>query len=251
MPTRRTFLSLCALVGTAGLTESTAHAATRRFRRRSFFGTRCGSVSEPSTASKNEAEFIQPDYGKWQQVKIGMHRDDVLRLLGEPLHRQDADPTVSSYLWEFGHLEFAHPAIPSGGFGFLISFEFSTHRVDEVWDPFDGQLSNDGVPTVPRLVLPHDDSQWNHFPRFLDLRWQPSSGRYPIRYEIEVSVGQDVWEGSDVVSVEYVALPSRTSDVPHHTISFVGKQEGRWRVRAENRLGQSEWSEFHHFEFTV
>jgi hypothetical protein len=42
-----------------------------------------------------------------------------------------------------------------------------------------------------------------------------------------------------------------TSDAPYDAYAFGGRQPGRWRVRARNSVGESQWSEYRHFEFTV
>ncbi len=257
MPTRRTFLSVFTLLGTTGLTASRAVAATRRHRRWPFAHTWCTQTEEPLAARENRTQFIQPDYVKWQQIRRGMHRDDVRDLLGEPLYREDNcgsryardligsdDTVVVIYSWKYGHLEFADPSLPADTFVFSIDFEPDSDRVFEIRDPFGGRFSKDGVPTVPRLLVPPDGSSWSHYPPLLDLRWEPSSGVYPIRYEVGLS---DVVPGSEEVA-DYVAVPLEICNVPHHTI--IGSPKGRWRVRAHNRLGRSEWSEYRRYEFT-
>ncbi len=255
MTTRRTFLSLFAMAGASGLCSTSAHAQRRRFRS-PCLPTRTDRSPAGKDVSKKNPEFIQPDYRKWEQVTIGMHQNDVLALLGNPLYRQDRDPrfldtlgdTTSEtysefcYYWNFGHLDFAQPAMPLGSFDFSLGIHYHTHTVRHIWQPFAGPLSEDGVPTIPGLFLPNDNSRWSHYPRFLDLRWKPSSGRYPIKYEIEIGSAQG--DG-------FVTLFRETAEVPHYPVSFVGMGEGRWRVRAENRVGRSKWSDYWYFRFTV
>jgi hypothetical protein len=270
MTTRRRFLSLAGLLGAAGVHGSSAEGALRR--RRFCCGLRGARAAEVGAAVVDRGpaagpdvkrpEFVQPDYAKWRQVEVGMPRDEVLKLLGEPLYRQDEDPELSnfptkeerhfnafSYHWTYGRLDFADPRVPDM-FEFSIAFRLSTQQVRHIYDPFNARLSDDGLPTVPRLVLPADGSRWSHFPRFLDLRWEPSAGVYPIRYEIEWAFAQYLGEGA-AAKPGYLPMESQFSDVPHHVLAFVGSQPGRWRVRAENKLGRSAWSEYRGFEFTT
>jgi hypothetical protein len=260
MSSRRYFLSLFALGSAAALEKSAAYGAIqRRFRRRSPI---CPpSASERIRTALGEPEFIQPDYSKWQRVRIGMPRDEVLAILGKPLHRDDETPEwiahipepshrhfkAFGYSWSYGHLKFADPRVPNS-FDFSVHFRFSTQTVRHIYDPFDGTFSVAGEPTIPRLVLPQDKSVWEHNPRFLDLRWTPSAGGYPMQYEIESGFSQ-IEVKDDEAILTYQPLPTAITDVPHHALSFVGAQKGRWRVRAKNRHGLSGWTDYRYFEF--
>ncbi len=260
MPTRRTFLSVLTMLGTTSLPAINAEAKTRRHRRWSVARGRRAHSDEVLPACAEKAEFIQPDYVKWQKIVEGMHRDKVRELIGEPLYREDRDPRYVSwrdligrggsdsvafiYSWKYGHLEFADPSLPANSFELCIDLESDTHTVFQVRDPFAGRFSKDGLPTVPRVLLPHDCSTWSHDPPFLDLRWEPSSGAYPICYEVDLSQ----FTAGPEDTPDHIVLPLEKCDVPHHTI--VGSPKGRWRVRACNRLGNSAWSEYRHYEFT-
>lgn len=264
MGSRRRFLSSLAAVGTSAIAAMEALAGILRPRRDAQLSVGCSSDASRSVAtSTKKDDFRQPNYGKWQQVQLDMPRDEILALLGEPLYRQDLDPDslryfpeldspigdIFEYVWTYGHLNFANPAVGSHVFDFSISFRLSTQRVSRIHDPFRGRFSQDGLPTVPELLLPRDGSIWSHYPRFLDLRWLPSSGCYPIHYEIELESEQFNAKASSFYSA--LPLPTETSGVPHHAVCFVGKQRGRWRVRAHNMLGLSKWSDYRYFEFTI
>jgi hypothetical protein len=112
-------------------------------------------------------------------------------------------------------------------------------------DPFNGRFSVDGSPTVPEIIIPADETVFSHYPRIVDCRWFPSSGVYPITYTFELGVKED--RGDRYLDE---ALDSDLP-IPFFMTHFSGAQRGRFRVRARNRIGQSDWSVYHHFKFTV
>jgi hypothetical protein len=84
-------------------------------------------------------EAVQPDYAKWQAVRIGMTRHEVTSLLGSPQADSDTGPkdTYSTY----GHLQFPlmpHPRL----YIFLLGFD-EQDRVFTKTDPFGGIFSAD------------------------------------------------------------------------------------------------------------
>jgi len=100
-----------------------------------------------------------------------------------------------------------------------------------------------GTPPVRERSLP--DSVFQHYPRIVDMRWYPSSGRYPMRYSMEMShrapeVGR--WSEGEIHEPNL--------EVPFYMTNFVGGQPGRFRVKARNKLGESDWSKYRYFEFT-
>lgn len=238
MPSRRTFLTALAASGAA------------------YSDLASGPSVIAAEAIPKKPEFIQPDYDKWRQLEIDMTRDDVRALLGEPLERYDKSPNFPDpgseaakhwgYYWNYGHLDFANAAVPER-FEFNVGLNLGSQKVYHIADPFGGRLSRDGSPTVPQFVTPHEMSKWDHYPRLLDFRWMPSSGVYPMTYEVEWSVGQRSPEPNQWT---YFARPIEKTEVPYHVISFAGANRGRFRVRAVNRRGVGEWSEYRHFEFT-
>ena len=192
-----------------------------------------------------EPEFIQPDYDKWTAVRVGMSRDETTALLGPPLDDRyrggKSSPTDPYYSYGFLQMPMVpHPRT----YAFLIGFG-SDGKVFTKMDPFNGRFSVDGSPTVPEIIIPADETVFSHYPRIVDCRWFPSSGVYPITYTFELGVKED--RGDRYLDE---ALDSDLP-IPFFMTHFSGAQRGRFRVRARNRIGQSDWSVYHHFKFTV
>lgn len=142
------------------------------------------------------------------------------------------------YDWRFGYLTLDSKHFPGGlnNPGRLCyKVYFHKGKVSDFAkkeDPFDGRFSPDGLPMVPKLISPSDNTTFSHYPRYVDLRWCPSSGDYPMTYEIE-------FHGCTM-----------KTDIPFATVLGRGQGEEQWRVRAINAKGTSEWSEYFtlHFE---
>ena len=193
------------------------------------------------------ATAMQPDYRKWEAVRVGMSRSEVTSLLGPPLtgrelrpnnHHQDPNYPIYGFI--------SYPALPhQWEMRFLLGFKPD----DRVWwkcDPFGGSaLSRTGKPSKPKWITPQCGSRMKHFPRVLDIRWFPSSGVYPIVYELEVglsALGSDKYRG-------YVH--GQRYGQPYALISFPGAQPGRIRVRGRNARGVGHWSDYVDFTFEV
>lgn len=186
-------------------------------------------------------ESVQPDYSKWESVKVGMTEDEVKKILGNPIE----DP--NSFGLIYGRIKFDSPSMPDS-FDFLVLI--NEGKVLQMGHPFGGDLSRDGKPTTPVLIYPRDRAKFDHFPRFVDLRWQPSSGKYPIEYAIEIQSGQyEVRKAEKNAVLVYHNADDLVSELPYAAFSFGGKNPGRWRVRAKNELGESEWSDWRLFAF--
>jgi hypothetical protein len=221
---------------------------------------------EARTAAKEQVEqFIQPDYAKWDKVRIGMAKAELTDLLGKPLEDEEAelraklrkqglnDAAVREHFRSlgegiafgltYGRIRYTSAVMPDV---YEFSILIQEGKVSEKSDPFHGRLSKDGRPTLPDLLLPHENAAFHHFPRFLDFRWSPASGVYPMKYEIEVFVGRHTRNG-----VVYRRSDSLTAPFPYAATSFGGMNSGRWRVRASNRLGESDWTSFRYFKFNV
>jgi len=186
----------------------------------------------------------QPDYDRWQAIDFGMSRSEVVALLGKPLR----DRYLASDDWycSYGYLEF--PMTPHvRTYQFLIGFD-ALSRVVVKEDPFGGVFSPDGIPTKPTIFTPVDNAAFTHFPRLIDMRWQPVSGAYPMRYEVDISsAGYDEERETFIFEDGYVvedALP-----FPYYVHEFVGDNPGRFRVRGVNKLGAGKWSDWRHFTF--
>lgn len=176
-------------------------------------------------------DAVMPNVSDWTRVSVGMEKKDVLVLLGIPMEGRGSD------VWSYGVVHFNSEAFPRQ-FAFRVFFE--NGRVSAKEDPFEGQFSDKGKPTVPRLQIPLNGIIFSHYPRFLDVRWTPSAGQYPMQYIVQIdTLIQNEW-----VSKEFTAA------MPYHCIAFSGANEGRWRVKATNALGESNWSEFSLFKFT-
>ncbi|MCI0638549.1 MAG: outer membrane protein assembly factor BamE [Gemmataceae bacterium] len=186
-------------------------------------------------------EALQPDYRRWQAVQIGMTREEVSALLGPPQPDSSHGPkeTYSTY----GHLQF--PLMPHPrAYVFILGFD-EKGCVFTKSDPFGGVFSTDGRPSKPKIFTPPEGAIFSHFPRIVDMRWYPASGKYPIVYEIEVGHGLEM-DGPFSSQVIETECP-----IPYYVAScFGGDQPGRFRVRGRNKIGIGEWSEYRHFDFT-
>lgn len=230
------------------------------------------AAPHPATGPKQgEAFFIQPSYERWRTLKVGMNENEVLELLGPPLERETEASVIKGLIadgmtkaeateffhspdtnymltWLYGRIRFDAPMVP-GEFTFYLYF--LDGKLDSFGDPFGGRLSPDGIPTMPMLAVPVDKTTFEHFPRFVDLRWTPSSGEYPVSYEIEWATGRHEDDDAGGSRVTYFGETTLHSQIPYAILEFGGANPGRWRVRAKNRLGTSDWSPYRHFEFEI
>ena len=191
---------------------------------------------------------VQPNYDKWHTVKIGMTRDEVTDILGQP--RKDEYFASNSPYASYGFIQL--PFVPHPRtYCFLIGFDGS-NKVFIKQDPFNGRFSADGLPTSPDLIVPAEMQVFSHYPRVIDIRWFPVSGHYPVTYTVEM--GTFPFPELDGAPPDYVWMDEIIeSDLvgPFLATSFVGACPGRIRVRAKNELGESEWSDYRTFRFTV
>ncbi|WP_339684036.1 hypothetical protein [Gimesia maris] len=191
--------------------------------------------------ASTEPEFVQPDYRKWEAVQIGMSQEEVVALLGPPLD----DPYRADANCSYGHLQM--PMLPQRRtYVFLIGYD-ENERVFRKTDPFMGKLSLDGTPSKPEIIIPVSGTAFSHYPRVLDCRWYPSSGEYPITYTIEESCASPL---EPEIFYNPVELDTEIP-IPFYMFNFGGSQPGRIRVKARNRLGESEWSDYCYFDFSV
>jgi hypothetical protein len=266
MPARRNFLAAIGGAAVMLLGNKTCAARPRRCRYRKAVAP--GGVN---AAKIGGTLFTQPRYDRWERVEEGMSENEVLALLGPPLVRDTRESVIrdqmrglgidraeatailfgnphwiQAFQWTYGRLRFDSPAVPDAYEFYLI---FTEGRVDDKQDPFNGHLSTDGRPTAPVLISPPDETSFDHFPRFVDLRWTPSSGIYPIDYEIEISSAVDYVDQLEANQIDWDAELVR-SPIPFMTVCFCGDQPGRWRVRGRNGLGTGEWSKYRQFVFT-
>ena len=193
-----------------------------------------------------KTKYVQPDYEKWAAIRIGMSRDDVVAQLGPPLADKylGGKSRLTDPYYSYGYLQM--PLVPHPRtYGFLIGFD-DAGKVFTKIDPFNGRFSTDGSPTSPEIIIPADRAVFSHYPRILDCRWFPSSGLYPLKYIFELGAGQPFCPEQFHDEVIESDLP-----IPFFMTTFGGAQPGRFRVKAKNRLGESDWSNYRYFRFTV
>lgn len=204
------------------------------------------AAAEAGLPPDTKPQSIQPNYSQWLNVKQGMTETEVNKLLGPPLSEEDpnrAPSWATSYFATYGVIRFGRTHFDQP-YTFSIIYEIQTKAVSQVDDPFGGHLSPDGKPTVPELITPKPGEQFSHYPRLVDYRWRPSSGEYPMRYEIQIRLddfAHENWEHHTVARAQV--------NEPYFLNSFASSSRGRWRVRAINGKGTSDWSEERQFSF--
>ena len=185
---------------------------------------------------KTIVDEVQPDEKKWAQLRTGMSEREVVKLIGEPMQTKQGNIGERVYLLQWGHVKYHSPCMP-GGFAYDVLF--ANGQVERFVDPFGRSPSSDGIPTTPQPEFPRDGKAVRDIGRFVDYRWTPSSGKYPINYDIEVQLdggsepNKPTWCAPSLFSVD---LPYVADTRPYQTF--------RWRVRAKNPLGASEWCEW-------
>jgi hypothetical protein len=211
-----------------------------------IFG-RAQTANPDSVPRKRAKPFhpTQPDYTKWQSITPGMDESDVIARLGEPLAKPDPFDRTSNvlYNWEYGYLAPKSRVFPRP---LVFTIRFLQGKVFCLEDPFNGTFSPDGTPTVPEPIWPENPPIFPHYPRWIDLRWYPSSGEYPMRYEVEIA--ELKFDGNPEVADGWITQV-QASDIPYLAAEFDGMGLGRWRVRAINDKGIGEWSDYHLFVF--
>ena len=99
---------------------------------------------------------------------------------------------------------------------------------------------------VPTLLTPEDGDVFNHWPRRLELRWDPVN--IPsAKYEVEVDYYSGSWAAETGRPTTHYHNVTDTS-VIHN---FVGMQPGRWRVRAIIDGQYCSWSPWSYFRFDI
>ncbi len=103
---------------------------------------------------------------------------------------------------------------------------------------------------VPQLEQPQKEDVFDHWPRKMQLRWDPVN-LSPVKYSVEVdafgAVNAGKWaEATGQHFLTYLNITGTTLD--HN---FVGMQRGRWRVRANVDGNLCTWSPWSYFAFTI
>lgn len=179
---------------------------------------------------------LQPNYEKWNKIKIGMPTEEVFNILGKPIARFPIPPFKPKRYnyeqrWIYGYVV-KKP---------LMSFEiiFKKDSVIKIKAPFGGvPLSKDGKPTLPIIIIPNNNFIPSN-PSIIDFRWFPSSGKYPMKYTVQIEHDfSEKWGGK----TNYGEEPHPQITSPHFVLS--GPKKFRWRLKAINDLGESNWTEF-------
>jgi hypothetical protein len=229
--------------------------------------------------SDKNVEFTAPDLVRWQKLKLGMSREKVRELVGlaieegggrkraeeeylklnldagisrveaDALWKERSASTIFIESWDYGRLAFASPLMVHD---FTFSVHFDDLGVVGINDPFGGRFSVDGRPTAPLLLFPYDNAKFVHRPMSVDMRWMPSCGEYPIEYELEVTFAIDTYDAvKEQLRVDWddASKHRYPATIPYAATMAPGENPCRWRVKAKNRLGESPWSEYRHFQF--
>ncbi|HEY8991559.1 MAG TPA: hypothetical protein VIM46_06255 [Luteolibacter sp.] len=207
------------------------------------------SKTDDSPASVEVPPQRHPSFELWSKVSVGMTENEVYKLLGKPKsgslwssHKRFPVAKNAQYNWSYGSL---YPESSSHPFGSDFDVVFAQGRVVRLDDLFGGEpIKSAGLPAVPRLFVPQNNSVFRHYPRILDLRWWASSGSEPITYEVSV----EVMDPSGEWHIEQ-DLQKRVGGL-HVSMLFPGANTGRWRVRGWNKEGAGQWSEYRNFDFS-
>lgn len=103
---------------------------------------------------------------------------------------------------------------------------------------------------VPSLEQPQEEDVFDHWPRKMQLRWDPVN--LPgVTYTVEIDAFHAVNSGkwAEETNQSFLIYNNITTNTLDH--SFVGMQRGRWRVRAKVDGKMCSWSPWSYFRFTV
>ena len=107
------------------------------------------------------------------------------------------------------------------------------------------------MPSIPIPISPISGWVSDAYPRTTALQWKSSQGAQPITYycQVEFSWAGDFTRFGSWSTGEYGEhFPALVSvNDTKYTFDFVGAQPGRWRVKAKNSTGESDWSEWQYF----
>lgn len=103
---------------------------------------------------------------------------------------------------------------------------------------------------VPQLEQPEEEDVFDHWPRKMQLRWDPVNLPH-VEYTVEVDAFGAVEAGkwAEEIGRSFLIFHHITTNTLDHT--FVGAQRGRWRVRANVDGTMCSWSPWSYFRFTV
>lgn len=100
---------------------------------------------------------------------------------------------------------------------------------------------------TPTQISPKNNSHFTHYPRKLTLRWTGVRGAHSYDVEIDClhcrQSGQ--WDSQNGPAWKVASDIKATN----YSFTFVGDNQGRWRVRASRRALKSNWSPWWYFDF--
>ncbi|MEP7015639.1 MAG: hypothetical protein ABI925_09375 [Verrucomicrobiota bacterium] len=204
-------------------------------------------ITNVAALAQDKSAIVQPNYEAWKLVSNGMTEVEVIQILGKPESGlrleemgQDRSGTTAWHYWTL----YPRSKVFPGGVHFLVWMKEG--KVFSKSDPHGGDSSLDGKPTVPRLCLPQDKTQFTRSEsHIVDLRWLPSAGQCPMIYDVELDLStQDEPGGPE----RWFTQTHTPADEPYLAVGTGGVQPHRWRVRARNALGISDWSNYFYFE---
>lgn len=103
---------------------------------------------------------------------------------------------------------------------------------------------------VPVPEQPHAEDVFDHWPRKMQLRWDPvnlSNVRYTVEVDAFGAVNGGQW--AEQTNQTFLMRHNISGITMDHT--FVGMQRGRWRVRANVDGKLCAWSPWAYFRFTI
>jgi hypothetical protein len=174
---------------------------------------------------------------------------NVLRILGKPqapyitgrpydeMKRNNNNKDFGQTL-TFGRITYGSDEMPMP-FNFYVTI--FDGKVADKSNPFgiQGDLPIQDIPTTPIIVLPNQGIIFDRRLRIVDVRWLPSCGVGPIKYEIDKEMNFGNRWGSSI----------QFTEIPHLQFGWAGNNTGKVRVRAVGREGASAWSDFVRFQF--
>jgi hypothetical protein len=192
------------------------------------------------------------DLAKWQRLKVGMTEAEAIAIMGQPASRDKPAGNRDRL--------FYLTIVPKGqlfqsALAFLLWIDTDTGRINSIETPACGGVAKSGAPGRPEIFIPLPNSRFSYYPRFLDIRWCPPSGDYPMTYDVGVELENfKLVNGQSVRTNTYrpvrVVEPSDfKTAVPYLNYVFDGAQKGRVRVRGANSYGTGPWSDYVGFEF--
>lgn len=103
---------------------------------------------------------------------------------------------------------------------------------------------------IPQLEQPQKEDIFDHWPRKMQLRWDPVN-LSPVKYSVEVDAFGAVNSGkwAEETGQHFIIHHNITGTTLDH--NFVGMQRGRWRVRAKVDGKVCSWSPWSYFRFTI